>query len=174
MTLLTRRTLLAGGAAALAAPCRPTWAAGRVVEIRMRGNKDGSRVWFDPIGVLIQPGDTLRWIGTDAGNSHTATAYHPDNDNRALRIPAGAKPWNSDYLLPNEKFDVRLTVEGVYDYLCIPHEHAGMVGRLVVGRPVGFPFLTGSRKWQPLPEIALKGFPDTERIVAEGAVRYEG
>ena len=27
------------------------------------------------------------------------------------------------------------TVEGVYDYYCVPHEHAGMVGRIVVGTP---------------------------------------
>ncbi len=27
---------------------------------------------------------------------------------------------------------VRLSVEGIYDYFCKPHEFAGMVGRIVV------------------------------------------
>ena len=48
-------------------------------------------VWFDPVGLLIQPGQTVRWTNKDAGNSHTATAYHPANDGHPLRIPAGAE-----------------------------------------------------------------------------------
>ena len=31
-----------------------------------------------------------------------------------------------------DNFEVRLTVEGVYDYYCIPHEASGMVGRIIV------------------------------------------
>ena len=101
----------------------------------MRGKADGSHVWFDPIGLHVQPGQTVRWTNRDPGNSHTVTSYHPDIFERPLRIPAGAKPWNSDYLLPNESFSQTFTVEGVYDYYCVPHEHAGMVGRIVVGAP---------------------------------------
>ena len=37
--------------------------------------------------------------------------------------------------MPGESFAVELTEPGVYDYYCIPHEHAGMVGRIVVGGP---------------------------------------
>jgi len=43
-------------------------------------------------------------------------------------------------LQPGEHFDLTLSVPGVYDYFCAPHEQAGMVGRLVVGahdRPRG-------------------------------------
>ena len=52
--------------------------AGEAVEIRMQGNTDGSHVWFDPVGLRIEPGQTIRWINLDPGNSHTATAYHPN------------------------------------------------------------------------------------------------
>ena len=104
----------------------------------MQGNTDGSHVWFDPIGLRIEPGQTVRWINLDPGNSHTATAYHPTNFEHPLRIPEEAQPWNSDYLLPNETFSVTLAVEGIYDFFCIPHEHAGMVGRIIVGQP-GWP-----------------------------------
>jgi hypothetical protein len=50
-------------------------------------------------------------------------------------MPEDAKPWESDYLLPNESFSATLSEPGVYDYYCHPHEHAGMVGRIVVGPP---------------------------------------
>ena len=47
------------------------------------------------------------------------------------------RPWDSKYLLPGKVFEIELTVEGVYDYFCTPHEAAGMVGRLIVGKPAG-------------------------------------
>lgn len=139
----------------------------------MQGNKDGSQVWFDPIGLHLQPGATVRWTNLDRGNSHTATAYHPHNFERPLRIPEAAEPWNSDYLLPGESFSVTLTVEGVYDFFCIPHEHAGMVGRIVVGRPLGPPPATGTGATggEPVPEAALRAFPEVEEIMRQTRVR---
>lgn len=137
------------------------------VDIAMNGNSDGSRVWFEPIGLLVRPGQAVRWTNEDAGNSHTSTAYHPDNEGRPLRIPAGAEPWNSNYLLPDRSFSVVLDVPGVYDYFCIPHEHAGMVGRIVVSdgsRPVSAPATGG------IPDVAEKAFPSVEDIVREGRV----
>ena len=108
---------------------------GEPFDILMKGNANGSTVWFDPWGIKVAPGTVLRWRNADAGNSHTTTAFHPQNNQHPLRIPADAKPWNSDYLLPGETFAVTLTVPGVYDYFCIPHELAGMVGRIVVSDP---------------------------------------
>jgi hypothetical protein len=32
---------------------------------------------------------------------------------------------------------MKLTAEGVYDYFCMPHERAGIVGRLIVGLAAG-------------------------------------
>src|SRR3546814_14143555 len=75
------------------------------------------------------------WVNRDTGNAHTATAYHPANFDRPRRVPPGADGWDSDYLLPGEGFALTLTVPGVYDYYCIPHEHVGMVGRIIVGEP---------------------------------------
>lgn len=76
----------------------------------MSGRPDGSRVWFDPFGVLIQPGQTVRWTNLDKANSHTATAYAPANFDHPRRIPDGAAPFDSDYLLPDESFEVTLEV----------------------------------------------------------------
>jgi plastocyanin len=164
-----RQILRIGGGllAGLAFPRPPM--ADEPVEIRMQGNADGSQVWFDPIGLHVDPGRTIRWINLDPGNSHTTTAYHPKNLDHPLRIPKGAEPWNSDYLMPNETFSVTLEVEGVYDFFCIPHEHAGMVGRIIVGKP-GSPSSRVSAA-QALPEIALQTFPSIEEIMQRGTVR---
>jgi plastocyanin len=165
--MLTRREILA---AALSLPVRAA-AASEVIEIRMGGREDGSHVWFDPIGILIQPGQTIRWTNLNPGNSHTTTAYHPANFDRPLRIPKGAKSWNSDYLLPNEVFSVLFTEKGVFDYFCIPHEHAGMVGRVIVGElePSGWTEMSNTDG--NLPEAALRAFPTVEEIMTKRIVR---
>jgi len=167
--MLTRRTVLqtggwAAGLALLGAPL--VLVATPIVEIQMRGNADGSAVWFDPVGVLIEPGQTVRWINNDRGNSHTSTAYHPKNTGHPLRIPGAAEPWNSDYLLPDQAFESRFTVAGVYDYFCIPHEQAGMVGRIVVGSPPGV-----APPSDNLPEAARRVLPEIEEIVRRRIVR---
>jgi len=173
--MVSRRHILRIGGgllAGLALPRLPL--AAEAVEIRMQGNADGSQVWFNPIGLRIKPGQTIRWVNLDPGNSHTATAYHPKNFERPLRIPEGAEPWNSDYLLPNESFSVTLKDEGVYDFFCVPHEHAGMVGRIIVGEPDRSSIDSGPAKaagGEPIPEIALRAFPSVDEIMRRGIVR---
>ncbi len=167
--ILSRRNILQIGGGFLAALPLGTMRVGadEPLDIEMRGNADGSLVWFAPIGLLIQPGQTVRWINKDPGNSHTTTTYHPDNDGRPLRIPSGAKSWNSDYLLPEESFSIVLTLPGVYDYFCVPHEHAGMVGRIVVA---GDAVQTAAPLSGDIPDIAAKAFPSIEEIVRIGRV----
>lgn len=135
MSFRRRQFLALGGGLCtdLLAPRGLLAAPGEVIE--MRGTARGERIWFAPRGLAIAPGTMLRFVNHDQGNSHTATAYHPDIFARARRIPAAAIPWDSDFLLPDESFEVTLTAPGVYDYYCIPHEMAAMVGRVVVGRP---------------------------------------
>lgn len=129
--IVSRRTFLQVGGLAVAGLPFAALAADPI-EIRMMGNANGSEVWFEPAGLRITPGAAISWRNSDPGNAHTTTAFHPQNGKHPLRIPADAKPWNSDYLLPDETFAVTLIVPGVYDYFCIPHEMAGMVGRIVV------------------------------------------
>jgi plastocyanin len=179
---LGRRAALQAGGLALAGLAGPalfrTAPAAAVVEIQLRSDALGTWVSFDPIGLLIAPGQTVRWINQT--NVHTTTAYHPDNDGHALRIPEGARPWDSGYLVePGDQFEVTLTVEGVYDYFCTPHEIAGMVGRIVVGRPAGpgtLPFDyfrddPGTQHWRPVPPAAQAAFPPIATIMSDRLVR---
>ena len=165
-----------GGALLLAAPALQRAVAAGLTEIRMRSDPDGAQVGFDPVGLKVAPGTTVRWAVE--ANVHTATAYHPANGGHPLRIPEHAAPWDSGYLAePGETFEVTLTVEGVYDYFCAPHEMAGMVGRIIVGRPGGpgaraIDNLAYAREgWRAVPPAAAAAFPSVTRIMAEGSVR---
>jgi plastocyanin len=150
----TRRTFLAAGGLTLAGLAAPAvLRAVGPVEIQMRATARGEEVWFDPIGVWIPAGQTVRWVLHH--DVHTTTAYHPKNDHHSLRIPESATPWDSGFLVqPGAHFDVTFSAEGVYDYYCMPHEQAGMVGRIVVGRPHG----PGTRAGHnPRGQVVLKG-----------------
>jgi plastocyanin len=135
----------------------------------MVGNDRGSKVWFQPAGLLVRPGETVRWVNRDRGNAHTATAFHPANDGHPLRIPAGAEPWDSGYLLPDEAFELTLRLPGVYDYFCIPHEAAGMVGRIVVASPPGGTSQKAA-DGVPIPGLDRDPFPAVEAILRDGRV----
>lgn len=178
---LTRRVALRTGGRTLAglalAAAIPSVRAAPGVEVRMRSLGNGARVVFDPIGLLVAPGTVVRWV-IEAG-VHTTTAYHPRNDSHALRIPEGAVPWDSGYLVNlGDSFEVALTEEGVYDYFCAPHERAGMVGRIIVGRALGpgarpFDYFAGdpaAAAWQPVPAAARDAFPTVAEIMAKRVV----
>lgn len=94
--------------------------------------KDGG-THFEPHAVRVKPGGSVTWK-LESG-SHSTTAYHSEND-KPVRIPEGAKPWDSGTLSEQGKsFTHTFETEGVYDYFCIPHEATGMLGTVVVGSP---------------------------------------
>jgi plastocyanin len=166
------------GSALLAGVLLSTPAPAATFEVRAVTSKDGADVYFDPVGLHIEPGDTVRWI--QVNGYHSVTAYHPANGDRELRIPEGAQPWDSGMLLAEypakgSTFQHTFTVPGVYDYLCIPHEAAGMVGRIVVGEPGAGPATRGfgyapDHRWKPVPKPARQAFPAIALITEKGAV----
>ena len=160
---------MAGGLALAGLHAMPLSRVGRAVPattIRMRSDPAGEIVMFDPVGLFVMPGTTVRWVVEL--NVHTATAYHPANGDYSQRIPDGAAPWDSGYLIdPGNEFAITLTVEGVYDYFCRPHEAAGMVGRIVVGRPAGPGAMPPGDE---LPAAARSALPPVEEIMKHGSV----
>ncbi len=117
-----------------------------------------------PIGLHVEPGTTVRF--ENRSGAHTATAYHPDNG-RDLRIPPGAEPWDSGLMARRgQSFEVTLTVPGVYDYYCLPHEAMGHVGRIIVGDPQA----ALARSAEGLPRAAREALPSVEQIMASHVV----
>jgi plastocyanin len=161
-----RRILQASGGLMLLAVAYPRPApASDVIEIALAGSGNGAHVWFSPRGILIKRGQTIRWVNQEKGNVHTATAYHPSYQGKPLRIPQGAKPWDSGYLLPGESFSVTFDTPGVYDYFCVPHEHAGMVGRIIVDAPDAEAQARQQASDAILPAAARDGFVTAEQIM---------
>lgn len=194
---LTRRGFLAAGGLALAGrllpaafqpsftvrSSRPTGGPAGPVEIAMRTFGGGERVGFDPVGALVPPGGTVRWVLLEG--VHTSTAFHPAQGEVPRRVPTATVGWDSGYLVePGSTFEVVLREEGVYDYFCRPHLAAGMVGRIVVAAPDGGePGATRSApagRWTPEGEggvglaeaarEALAALPSPEEILRRGAV----
>ncbi|MEF8842362.1 MAG: plastocyanin/azurin family copper-binding protein [Haloarculaceae archaeon] len=117
---------------------------------------EGSEYYFDPIGLAVEPGDTVEWV-IESG-SHSSTSYDD-------RIPEGAKPWDSG-VLSEEGATFRQTfeTEGTYDYFCTPHKTLGMVGRVVVGEPGG----PAEGSMPPDGDV-----PASDAVVDEGSVSYD-
>jgi plastocyanin len=172
-----RAALMATRVAVAAALCAAGPSLAATVEIKLIQTPAG-QTYFEPAGVHIAAGDTIRWI--QVAGFHSITAYHPSNDNHELRIPTSAKPWDSGVLLgtypaSGSTFEHVFTVQGVYDYFCRPHEMAGMVGRIVVGdpgdgpgtKPFGY---APNEHWTSVPEVARKALPSVDEILKKGTV----
>jgi len=117
--------------------------------------------YFDPPGLSVQPGDRVVWVLKEnaQGDGHTVAAYHP-SQGRPLRIPAGARPWNSGLMAQiGQSYSYVFSLPGVYDYFCTLHEQQGMVGRVIVGGARG-----SSAAEQGLPAAAQSSIPTIEEL----------
>lgn len=126
--------------------------AGRAHEsrtVRMETN------YFDPVGLFVEPGTTVRFEVVEG--SHSATAYES-------RIPDGATAFDTG-VISSGGVSVTFDTPGTYDYYCKPHESMGMVGRIVVGSP------GGPAEDSPIPAGDV---PESETIVERGAIRDGG
>lgn len=117
---------------------------------------------FDPQIIHVEAGSTVEWL-VETGR-HDVTGYHEDN-HPPHRTPDGVEAWGSDYLTgPGSSYERTFDVEGVYDYVdrqqvCISHEVAGNVGRVVVGWP------------DPAGEPAMEPLAEDEAIEVPGQVK---
>lgn len=87
---------------------------------------------FSPGTVHIKVGQTVTWKNS-SDLVHTVTldpsAAAKKED---VKLPEGAETFNSGDIKPGATFSHTFTVPGEYQYVCIPHELAGMMGRVVV------------------------------------------
>lgn len=134
------------------------------IEVTMITDNKGS--YFDPKGLLIEAGTTVRFV--NVSGSHATTAYHPDYNDKPLRIPRDANPWDSGiFTEPDKTFDVTFEEPGVYDYYCPPHEILGMVGRIVVDEPQDGP---GTTEPTEIPPGAQEDLPSIDTVLEEEVV----
>jgi plastocyanin len=137
----TRRQLLAtAGAVATAgvAGCTATGSVG--------GGDDFdvgmTAVAFDPVEVTVEVGDEVVWRNTSS-RGHTVTAYESRVPDGATYFASGGfdsqqaayRAWTDrlgGLIAGGETYAHAFETPGTHHYYCIPHEGAGMVGRVVV------------------------------------------
>lgn len=88
--------------------------------------------FFDPTGLSVEPGATVRFDVTDG--LHTVTGYHPAVGYEC-RVPD--EPISAPVLWADTYFLYTFESPGVFDLFCFPHEFLGMVARIVVGEATG-------------------------------------
>ncbi len=105
----------------------PAEEAVRAAEVTMTND-----LTFQPRTVRIKAGETVTWRNT-SNLVHTVTA-DPElaSDPSSIKLPTGAEPFNSGDLQPGQTFSRTFEVAGEYNYFCIPHESAGMLGTIIV------------------------------------------
>ncbi len=94
---------------------------------------------FVPADITIEPGDTIEWVNVGSVG-HTVTAYRDGIPEEAEYFASGdfdsedaARSNASAGDIPGgESYSHTFDIVGTYDYFCIPHEGAGMVGSVSV------------------------------------------
>ena len=86
---------------------------------------------FDPQEITVSVGDRVQWrnVGTIAHTVTTDPSKVADAD--GVSVPSGTKPWDSGLLGADETFTRTFSKPGTYQYVCIPHEGALMVGTVI-------------------------------------------
>lgn len=93
---------------------------------------------FEPQIVHVREGGTVEWV-VEIGR-HDVTGYHRD-EHPPHHAPEDAAPWGSERMsTAGASFERTFDEPGVYDYVdtqqvCVAHEIAGNVGRVIVGWP---------------------------------------
>lgn len=91
-----------------------------------------NRLRFLPDTIRVRAGQAVRWENTSV-LIHTVTADPAlARDPANVSLPPGAPPFDSGDMLPEDDFTHVFRVPGVYRYVCLPHERAGMVGVVIV------------------------------------------
>lgn len=88
-------------------------------EIKMLNHGADGGMVFEPAFVKAEVGDTVTFIPTNKGHWVQSKA-----------VPEGAEKFLSK---EDEKFELKLTHEGVYVYVCPPHRMMNMSGIIQVG-----------------------------------------
>lgn len=87
---------------------------------------------FSPAAIRVRAGQTVQWRNTSP-IGHTVTADRSLAKNPAnVKLPDGAEPFHSGDIAAGEVWQHTFTVPGTYQYVCLPHEQQGMIGKVIV------------------------------------------
>lgn len=78
---------------------------------------------FVPANLNVYVGDTIRWVWVNGSHTTTSTT-----------IPLGAPSWDEPITSGNPVYEYRVTMAGVYNYLCTPHS-SSQIGSFTATTP---------------------------------------
>ncbi|MGH7915504.1 MAG: cupredoxin domain-containing protein, partial [Candidatus Binataceae bacterium] len=93
----------------------PSMAAAKTVEVKMSDTPPK----FIPSTITIQKGDTVEWNNNAASLHSVTTNSAVAQDPKDVSLPKGAKPFDSGFMPPGQKWSYKFTVPGTYKYLCL-------------------------------------------------------
>lgn len=121
----------------------PALAEEHVVQMKNKGSNNRAMA-FEPDYVKAAVGDTVKFVAADKGHIvETLPGVWP----------AGVTPLKGKF---NEDASVTLSAEGLYGIKCQPHQGAGMVALVVVGKPA----VTDQVRSVKQPPLAQKAFAE--------------
>lgn len=94
------------------------------------------RLSFEPATTTVAAGETVTWFFDSPGHN---VCGRP-SDSETVELPPGAEPFATygpdqsalRLVESGATYEHRFAVPGSYVYVCVPHESAGMVGRVEV------------------------------------------
>jgi len=92
--------------------------AAETITVKM-GSDKGALV-FEPKDVIIQAGDTIKWVNNKAYPHNIIVTGEAELSHKKLLVKPGAE------------VESTFTTSGEYSYYCTPHRGAGMVGKVTV------------------------------------------
>ncbi len=102
--------------------------AGNIIVVELN-----DKLRFVPTEITIKAGDTVEWRN-NGYISHTVTADpRRAPSSRNVELPDGAEAFDSGWVIRAQWFRYTFSEPGVYRYVCLPHEPAGMLGTVIVG-----------------------------------------
>ena len=90
---------------------------------------------FLPATITVNVGQTVVWKNTSWAVHNVVDDASKATSIIDVKLPAGVRPFYSDYLEPGQVYSRVFTVPGIYRYVCTLHEANGMKGVVIV-RPL--------------------------------------
>jgi plastocyanin len=138
---MRRRRVLATLGSAVLAGTAGCSAVGTFGGGTLDGDVGMTAVAFEPSTLTVAPGEEVVWYNNSA-RAHSITAYDDGVPDGASYFATGGfdsenaarEAWDglNGAIETGDTYAHTFEVPGTYTYFCIPHERAGMVGRIVV------------------------------------------
>lgn len=105
---------------------------GEIVDIKMRGTKEG--YFFQPNQVVVKPGDKVRFTMVDGGPHNVSFSDQSLPNGASMVLENRGKLVGALLQAPSQTYEIQFTKDlpgGEYNFVCQPHAALGMKGKII-------------------------------------------